>query len=220
MLAHAAKGDRFILAAASDLRAKHPRWERPGSVQHLWPVGGLLKRSIDVAFALLAMVLLAPLTVLVAIVLRSGLGRPILVAEDRIGFGGRQFTAYRFRTAPIHRAGKLASDSTIATCLGTVRDARLDRLPQLLCILRGDMSVVGPRVIALDELDHPGGCAPDYFKARPGLVGLRPADRPGHRGSRESAVLDRYYVRRWSMWLDLVLLARAIAAIRSGNDGA
>jgi exopolysaccharide production protein ExoY len=216
--AHAADAAPFRSAPAFDPLKTYPPWTQPGGVERHRPVGGRLKRAIDVALALLALVLLAPIILLVAMLLRFGLGRPILVAEDHIGFGGQVFTAYTFHTSPIHRARKPASDPTIATCLGAVRDSGLDRLPQLLSILRGDMSFVGPRPVTPDELDRRGQCAPDYFTARPGLVGLRRAHRSDHFGYGMRAALDRYYARRWSIWLDLAVLASAVAAVRSLND--
>jgi lipopolysaccharide/colanic/teichoic acid biosynthesis glycosyltransferase len=115
------------------------------------PVGGQVKRAIDVALALITLVVLAPLLVLVAILLRVCLGRPILVAEHCVGFAGKVFTAYNFRTSSEDRARELASDATVATCLASLRDSELHRLPQLLSIMRGDMSFVGPRPVTCDE---------------------------------------------------------------------
>jgi exopolysaccharide production protein ExoY len=175
-------------------------------------------KSPVVALALLALVLLAPIILLVAILVRVGLGRPILIAVDHTGFGGRVFTTYKFRTTPMHHANRPVNDPIVATCLGTLRVSRIDCLPQLLSILRGEMSFVGPRAITLDELDRPGHFTSDYLKARPGLVGLRPVDRTGIVGCYRRRALDRYYVRRWSIWLDLILLSNAVASVRDAND--
>ena len=193
-------------------RANAPRTQ-PGGVGWHRPVGGHVKRAIDVALALLALVLLAPMFLLVAVLLRVSLGRSILVAERHIGFAGHIFKAYTFRTSPIRRARELSGDPTNATCLAFLRDSGVDRLPRLLGILRGDMSFVGPRPVALDEFGRCGHCAPDYFAARPGLVGLRRVDEVG--GSRRRAALDHYYARQWSVWLDFALLASAVASLRN-----
>ena len=178
------------------------------------PVGGHVKRAIDVALALTALMFLAPLFVLVAILLRVGLGRSILVAERHLGFAGKVFTTYSFRTLPIGREGVLA----IAACL-PLRDSQIDRLPKLLSILRGDMSFVGPRPVTLDAFDRRGYFGKDYLLAKPGLVGLRLSDRRGtFDDARRAAALDRYYVRRWSVWLDLGLLAKSVATVRDSKD--
>jgi exopolysaccharide production protein ExoY len=178
-------------------------------------VGGHVKRAIDLALALTALMFLAPLFVLVAILLRVGLGRSVLVAERHIGFAGKVFTTYTFDTSPIGRAG----DPAIAACLASLRDSQIDRLPQLLSILRGDMSFVGPRPVTLDVFGRHGNFAPDYLLAKPGLVGLRPSDRSGMFDyAKRATALDRYYVRRWSVWLDLALLAKSVVAVRDINN--
>ena len=111
------------------------------------------------------------------------------------------------------------ADPAVAACLATLRDSQIDRLPQLLSILRGDMSFVGPRSVALDVFDRHGYFAPDFLLAKSGLVGLRPSDRAGMFDyARRAAALDRYYVRRWSVWLDLALLAKSVVAVRNIND--
>jgi lipopolysaccharide/colanic/teichoic acid biosynthesis glycosyltransferase len=146
--------------------------------------------------------------VLIAALLHVGLGRCIFVAQQRIGFAGRRFTTYLFRTSPDDGVRNLADEPALTTCLvSVVHDSGLDRLPQLVSILRGDMSFVGPRPV---EVGHPGPY-PDYFAARPGLFGMRQIDRAGHLRARRCAAHDRYYVRRWSFWLDLAVLARTFA---------
>jgi exopolysaccharide production protein ExoY len=168
------------------------------------PVGGHIKRAIDVALAAAALVLLAPMFVLIAALLYVGLGRPVFVAEQRIGFAGLPFTAYLFGGVR-----RLADEPAVITCLVTVvRDSGLDRLPLLVSILRGDMSFVGPRPV---KVGHPGPYCPDYFAARPGLFGMRQVDQTGHLGAGRRASHYRYYVRQWSIWLDLAVLARSIA---------
>ena len=160
------------------------------------PVGGHAKRAIDIALAAGALVLLAPMLLLIAALLHVGLGRRIFVAQQRIGFAGRHFTAYLFRTSP--------NDGLV----GSLCNSGLDRLPLLVSILRGDMSFVGPRPV---EVGYAGPYRPDYFAARPGLFDIRQLDRSGHLGHRRLAARDRYYVRQWSIWLDLTVLARSCA---------
>lgn len=174
-----------------------------------WPrqtghaLGGALKRATDVALAVAALVLLAPLMLMLAATLRLALGRPIVTEEKLIGFGGEPFTAYRFRTAP-------GGEETVA-CL---KAFGLDKVPQLFNVLRGDMSFVGPQPLALDERGGTPPHASEYFRARPGLISLAPPRGAAGPNGSTRAELDRYYVRRWSLGLDLKLLIKSIAATR------
>ena len=189
------------LSGAVDLRKRNTPQDRP--------VGGHAKRATDITLAAIALVLLAPTFLLIAALLHVGLGRPVFVAQQRIGFAGRRFTAYSFRTSPNNGVRNLNDEPALITCLVSVlRDSGLDRLPQLVSILRGDMSFVGPRPV---EVGLPGPYCLDYFAARPGLFDMRQLDRSGHLGHRRLAARDRYYVRQWSIWLDLAVLARSCA---------
>ena len=189
------------LRGAVDLRKKNTPRD--------WPVDGLAKRAIDIALAAIALVLLGPMFLLIVALLHIALGRRIFVAQQRIGFAGQRFTAYLFRTSPNDGVRNLTGEPLLTTCLvSSLRDSGLDRLPQLVSILRGDMSFVGPRPV---EVDHRRLYGPDYFAARPGLFGMRQLDRSGHLGDRRLGAHDRYYVRQWSIWLDLAVLARSFA---------
>jgi exopolysaccharide production protein ExoY len=169
------------------------------------PVGGHLKRAVDIALAAMLLVLLAPMFLFIATLLHFGLGLPVFTAQQRIGFAGRRFTAYAFSTSP---TGDLARGAQATTCFtGSLRESGLDRLPELISVLRGDMSFVGPRPI---PFGHPGPFTPDYLAAKPGLTGLCAVSRSVRWGDRRRAALDRYYARRWSMGLDLVTLVRSL----------
>ena len=206
VVARGADTDTF--SGAVDLRRRNTSRDRP--------VGGLAKRATDVALAATALVLLAPMFLLIATLLYVGFGRPVFVAQPRIGFAGRRFTAYLFRTSPNDGVWNLANEAALTTCLvGLLRDSGLYRLPQLVSILRGDMSFVGPRPISLDRSGHG---RPDYFAARPGLIGMCRTDRFGRLGDRRRAAVDRYYVRRWTIWLDLAVLAGSLASVHCPKD--
>ena len=94
----------------------------------------------------------------------------------------------------------------MATWLASLRDVKVDRLPQLLSVVRGHMSFIGPPLVARNQLDD--------FDARPGLFGMSKAYCARKGDVRRRAALERYYVRRWSVWLDLALLGKAVAAIK------
>ena len=213
-----AKASADIVAHGADAASRSSTSSFDLSKTHVLPrhrpVGGHVKRAIDVALALTALTFLAPLFVVVAILLLIGLRRSILVAERHLGFAGKVFTTYAFRTLPIDRDG----DPAIAACLASLRASQMDRLPKLLSILRGDMSFVGPRPIRLDAFDRRRYFGQDYLLAKPGLVGMRLSDREGTFDyARRAAALDRYYVRRWSVWLDLALLAKSVAGVRDSK---
>jgi lipopolysaccharide/colanic/teichoic acid biosynthesis glycosyltransferase len=196
---------RFLLGAP---QRAHAHLGRDGEAADLncktgHALGGALKRAMDLVMALAALVLLAPLMLMLAATLRLALGRPILIEEKLIGFGGEPFTAYRFRTAS-------GGEETVA-CL---KAFGLDKLPQLFNVLRGDMSFVGPQPLAFDERGATPPHASEYLMARPGLIGLTPPRGEAGAGGSSRAELDRYYVRRWSLGLDLKLLFRSIAAPR------
>ncbi len=154
---------------------------------------------MDITLALTSLVLLAPMLLIVAATLRVVIGRPFISEQKLIGFGGQVFTAYQFRT--------ISEDETIVTCLGT---HGLDKLPRLFNILRGDMSFVGPQPLTTEERNR--GLASTYFLARPGLIGLQHTRSAHGLNGLRRAALDRHYVRRWSLGLDLILLIKSVAA--------
>jgi exopolysaccharide production protein ExoY len=172
------------------------------------PVGGRLKRVTDVVLAGASLLLLAPMFLLIAALLRFGLGRAVLTAQPRVGFAGRRFTAYKFSSLPTDGMRQPTGESHLAACaVGLLRDSRLDRLPELISVLRGDMSFVGPRPVQVNEACPP---CPDYFAARPGLVDVFRINRTGRLGDRRRAAMDRYYARRWAIRLDFAALMRSL----------
>ena len=175
-----------------------------------------LKRAIDVAGAAALLFSLAPALVLVSLLLWAG-GGPVLVARRRVvGRGGREFGQLAFRVPAEETNGRLRP-----TGLGRVlRRTGLDEVPLLLNVLRGDMSLVGPRPVARDELDRCyalfGGAAA-YLSVRPGLVG---PGRDGDLGARERVALDAAYARAPSLRADLAILARTLGGAALGRPAA
>jgi exopolysaccharide production protein ExoY len=173
----------------------------------LQPVGGAIKRALDIVLALTALVLLLPLFALVALLVAATVGRPVLCRYTRIGFGGRPFGCYVFRTTP--QGAPYARPTPFGDLL---QRSGLEKLPLLLNVLKGEMSCVGPRPLVADELLPHGGDAEPYLMARPGMTGtwqLGP-DLPSRA---EEAVLGSAYVRNWSVQGDIGILVRSISAI-------
>jgi exopolysaccharide production protein ExoY len=167
----------------------------------------VLKRSLDVAGAALALLLISPAFLLVLLLLRTD-GGPALVAQARVGRAGREFRLLKFRTPGV------ADGNRPATRLGwALRWTALDELPQLLNVLRGDMSLVGPRPVTRQKLESSyalfGGAAA-YLSVRPGLTGPCEVCGCGDLGARERVALDAAYALRPSLRADLAILARAL----------
>ena len=162
--------------------------DQGGSDRVATPVGGFWKRMLDIAVASAALVLLTPLLALVSLLLFASGGRPIVLRQARVGFAGRRFQVYTFRTAGAF--GEVLKRSGI------------DGLPRLLNVLKGDMSCVGPRPVVAGEM--PAGDADAYVQARPGMTGTWMLEAP------ISPQSDTDYVNNWSMQGDIVILLRAI----------
>ncbi|MFK7942698.1 MAG: sugar transferase [Paracoccaceae bacterium] len=207
-------------------------------VRSAWDVG--LKRFLDVALSLFALILLAPLFGLIM----AGLARErgtLFFRQTRVGQHGRRFTCLKFRTMredaqdrlellldcnPTARTEwaqhqKLFHDPRV-TWLGQIlRSSSLDELPQLINILRGDMSLVGPRPIIAPEVPgYPsdqryfhGTAFSDYASCLPGLTGLWQVSGRHQTPYAERVRLDQCYARQWSMWLDFVILLRTIKVV-------
>lgn len=204
------------------------------------PIGGRVKRAFDIAISLLALIALAPFMLLIAGLIRLTMGGPAIFSQQRVGFDGSMFTCYKFRTMAVNadevlsrhlaanpsaaeewrQTRKLFDDPRVG-CVGNVlRKSSLDELPQLLNVLRGEMSIVGPRPIVPSEVRNYGRHAHAYFKARPGLTGMWQVNGRNRLSYRVRVGLDRYYVRNWSIWLDAKVVLKTIPALLSFRDTA
>lgn len=189
---------------------------------------GLEKRAFDlVVSAALLVLLVLPMAAIAGAVLATS-GRPVLHRQQRVGLGGRPFTMWKFRTMrpdaePTDAPGWTVRDDPRRTRIGAIlRRLGLDELPQLWNVLRGDMSLVGPRperplFVARFNEDH------DWYRyrhrIRPGITGL--AQVRGHRGDTALGPrieADNWYIEHWSLGLDLKILARTLGAVLRGEN--
>jgi lipopolysaccharide/colanic/teichoic acid biosynthesis glycosyltransferase len=175
-----------------------------------------MKRLMDILLSLLALLLLSPLLLAAAIAVAAESGLPVLFVQRRIGLGGREFGMYKFRSM-VKNAAAIgpyytdANDARITRIGRFIRRTSIDELPQLLNVLKGDMSLVGPRPDVPEqrqlytEEDWALRCS-----VRPGITGwAQAAFRSG--GSAQSRLeLDLRYVRERSTWLDLRILAMTV----------
>lgn len=205
---------------------------QPGSVEFdaQWTVApvarSLYKRAFDLLFATFMLLFLTPLLLLISLAIFCESGGPVLFKQERTGYRGRIFTILKFRTMTVAEAGDEALQATRndarVTKVGVIlRKLSLDELPQLLNVARGDMSLIGPRPHAVGHDAQFAQFVPGYaerFLAKPGLTGL--AQVNGRRGEIHSADCirnrvadDCEYVERWSLWLDMRILARTVPLV-------
>lgn len=198
------------------------------------PVGGWAKRAFDVTIALTGLILMAPIMGVIAALIYITMGGPVLFAQQRVGFKQRSFRCYKFRTMVAdaderlarhlqddpdaahawRETQKLQSDPRVTPLGHILRKSSLDELPQLFNILRGDMSCIGPRPVPMKELlQRYGSAASDYIRAKPGLTGMWQVNGRSATNYTHRIKCDRYYVRRWSLLLDIKILFRTVPAV-------
>ncbi len=177
----------------------------------------MLKRSFDLLAAALGLVLLSPLIVVVAALIYAVMGRPVLFAQRRPGQGGRLFTVHKFRTMLAEQGASL-SDAERLTPLGrTLRRYSLDELPQLWNVLRGDMSLVGPRPLLVEYLPLYSPEQARRHEVRPGVTGWAQVNGRNAQSWQERLRLDVWYVDHRSFALDLKILWLTVSKVLSAE---
>lgn len=183
------------------------------------------KRWLDFTFSALLLLLLAPLFVLIAAAIKLESEGPVFFRQQRTGLGGAPFTILKFRSMRLHEDQQVVQasrrDARITRVGGFIRALSIDELPQLINVLRGDMSLVGPRPHALAHDARWTLVVPEYrqrFRARPGLTGY--AQVRGNRGEVFSTadiaarVLDdNTYIEQWSLMLDFRIVLNTIPLV-------
>ncbi len=167
------------------------------------------KRMLDLILATLGLVVLSPLFLLLALLVRLLLGKPVLFRQERAGYKGRPFTIYKFRTMTDARdaGGNLLPDAARLTRFGRfLRALSLDELPELFNVLRGEMSLVGPRPLLLEYLPR---YSPEQMRRHdvyPGLTGWAQIHGRNALTWQDKFALDVWYADHWSFWLDVRIL--------------
>jgi sugar transferase EpsL len=175
-------------------------------------LGLATKRLIDITVSTLALITLSPLIALIAVVVRLTLGSPVLFRQPRLGYQGRQFILNKFRTMTDEKdaQGNLLPDECRLTRLGKLlRSTSLDELPELFNVLRGDLSLVGPRPLLVDYRDL---YTPEQWRRhemKPGMAGVVISSGRNSLSWDEKLRLDVWYVDHWSLWLDLKIVTLA-----------
>jgi len=205
----------------------------------LVPTPRLIKRCMDVVLTVAGGLCLLPLLAAVALAVKLSSPGPVLFGHTRIGAGGRRFRAWKFRSmvtngpevlrahlaadpaarAEWDRDHKLKDDPRVTRVGAFLRRTSLDELPQLWNVLRGEMSLVGPRPIVDAEVAKYGKCYATYKSVRPGISGLWQVSGRSDTTYAQRLQFDEFYVRNWSPWLDMHILARTVTAM-CGSRGA
>lgn len=198
-----------------------------------WPAR-LTKRVFDTVAAACLLVMLSPLLLLLALAIRRD-GGPAVFAHPRIGKQGRVFNCYKFRTMVVdaeqqleqllqrrpelrhqwQRERKLRHDPRVSPIGRLLRRTSLDELPQLINVVRGEMSLVGPRPVVRAELQRYGDEVGYYLMVRPGMTGLWQVSGRNDVDYDTRVYLDTWYVKNWSLWHDLVILIKTVRVVLS-----
>ena len=177
-----------------------------------------LKRGIDVAGALVLLVVTSPLLLIAAIAIRRSMGSPVLFRQARTGLGGWTFTLLKLRTMTNAGAGDLSRDAQRLTPLGRMlRATSVDELPQLWNVLRGDMSLVGPRPLLPSYLPRYSPAQARRHEVPPGLTGLAQVNGRNALSWEEKFALDVRYVDTWSLALDVAILWQTVVTLVRGR---
>lgn len=202
------------------------------------PAGGaaVAKRLLDVIGAVALGLVFSPLIVIIVFLMRKS-GGSVIYRHRRVGRGGQMFSCLKFRTmvpnadqvlrdllerdpelrAEWVRDHKLRHDPRVTRLGRFLRRTSLDELPQLLNVLKGEMSLVGPRPVVREELLRYGRNVAIYLAAKPGITGLWQVTGRNNTDYRRRVVLDAYYVRNQNLILDLYILAKTTGVVLGGN---
>jgi exopolysaccharide production protein ExoY len=197
------------------------------------PIGGTGKRLFDLAMSVTALVVLAPLFICIALLILISDGRPVLISQRRVGHRGRPFECLKFRSMVVNAPAvldshlrenpeaarewndtqKLKDDPRITPLGQVIRRLSVDELPQLINVMRGDMSIVGPRPVVTAELERYGEAVEAYMQVRPGLTGAWQVSGRSDVSYETRVALDTQYVRNWSMAEDIRIIAKTVPAV-------
>lgn len=208
--------------------------------------GRIIKRAFDLVGVTFGLIIFSPIFLLVAIAIKLTDPGPVFYKHKRLSRSGKTIYVYKFRSMlqkystggaasgktdaeiftemgrpelieEFKKAQKLEDDPRVSKVGKFIRKTSIDELPQLINVLRGDMSLVGPRPIVADEVEHYGKQADTFFALKPGLVGLWQVSGRSDVDYDERVKLDIYYVENWSLWLDIKVLAKAVVTVLSGK---
>jgi len=182
----------------------------------------LIKRCLDIVLSFAGLMILSPVLVVIALLIRLTSKGPVIFKQERIGKDGQPFFIYKFRSMRVdteaERKFDFSKDADRVTAIGKfIRRTKLDECPQIVNVLTGDMSIVGPRptvqtVVAQYTEDERGRLC-----VRPGLTGLAQTNGNIHLSREEKIHYDMAYIENWSLWLDIKIIFKTIAVMICGE---
>lgn len=201
------------------------------------PVFQLAKRLLDTIGALVLLLMLSPFLPILAVVIKVDSPGGVFYQQERIGRGGKPFKLLKFRTMypsasdmleaiihedPNHKVSweqyqKLLDDPRLTPVGQVMRRMSIDEIPQVWNVIRGEMSLVGPRPFLPEQKSHYGEAYASYVQVRPGITGLWQINGRNLTSFTERARWDEYYVRNWSFLLDVYILLRTIGVVVRGE---
>ncbi|WP_418556864.1 undecaprenyl-phosphate galactose phosphotransferase WbaP [Phascolarctobacterium faecium] len=192
-----------------------------------------LKTIFDFVLTLVGTVAISPILIFIAIWIYIDSPGPVIFKHTRIGKNGKKFPCYKFRSMCIDAKEKLAellendpvakaewerdfklkNDPRITKSGAFLRKTSLDELPQIFNVLKGEMSLVGPRPVIEEELERYGEYVNDYLMVKPGITGMWQVSGRSDIDYKERVLLDSWYVRNWSVWIDIVMLVKTFKVV-------
>lgn len=180
-----------------------------------------IKRGIDCVFTLFMLILTVPIILLIAILVRLKLGVPILFKQERVGLNGQIFEMFKFRTMKdaYDQNGRLLPDSERLTSFGQfLRKTSLDELPELFNVLKGDMSLVGPRPLLVEYLPLYSKNQMKRHNVRPGITGYAQVNGRNNISWAKKFELDVFYVENFNLWMDIKIMLKTIYKVLGQAD--
>lgn len=181
----------------------------------------MLKRLLDIIIASIALILLSPLYIFVAYKVKKNLGSPILFCQVRPGLNGKPFEMIKFRTMKdaMDSQGNQLPDSERLTSFGRIlRSTSLDEMPELWNVIKGDMSIVGPRPLLMEYLPLYNAEQAKRHDVRPGMTGHAQVNGRNAIGWEEKFKLDTWYVENQSIWLDFKIMFKTVHKVLAKDD--
>ena len=181
----------------------------------------IIKRIIDILAALSALIILSPVYIIVAFKVAKNLGKPVLFSQKRPGFNGQIFTMKKFRSMrdAQDKNGNILPDQERLTPFGIkLRNSSLDELPGLLSVLKGDMSLVGPRPLLVEYLPLYSEVQAKRHDVKPGITGWAQVNGRNAISWQEKFELDVWYVENQSLWLDIKIIYLTVKKVFSQAD--